>query len=196
MELKLIFAFTGIILTIWSFIHYFWSIKKWNTKPHVFTWLIFTLWLWTTFFIQKENGWGAWTYIILASFICCFVVFLLAYRYGEKNITFSDKCFLTWGILALISWAVFKQPFISVILIILIDLFAILPTYRKTWNRPFEETTVMYATSGIIYILSLLAIENYSFLTTWHQIAIITFDFWLVIYILIRRKVLQWNKTS
>ncbi len=196
MELKLIFAFTGIILTIWSFIHYFWSIKKWDTKPHIFTWIIFTLLLWISFLIQKENGWGVWTYILLAAFICCFTISLLAYRYGEKNITFSDKCFLTWGILALMSWVVFSQPFISVMLIILIDLFAVLPTYRKTWNKPFEETTVMYAVSGITYILSLLAIENYSFLTTWHQIAIIIFDLGLVAYILMRRKTLKWNKIS
>jgi len=190
MELKLIFSILWIILTLWAFTHYFHSVWKWKTKPHVYTWFLFSLLLWISFFIQQDHGWGIGTWVLFADFICCFIAFLVALKYGEKDITLSDKIFLLLGIIALISWLIFKTPYISVSLIILIDFLALLPTFRKCYSKPDEETIVMYFISGCIFVLSLLAIENYSFLTTGHQSAIILFDWGLVIYILIRRKIL------
>ena len=191
MELKIIFSIIWIILTLGAFAHYFWSIWKWKTKPHVFTWLIFSILLGISFFIQRDHGGWVGTWVLAADFICCFIAFIVAIKYWEKNITFSDKIFLTGAVLSIIAWLIFKAPYISTMLITLIDFFALLPTYRKCWNKPQEETIVMYFVSGCIFLFSLLAIENYSFLTTWHQAAIILFDWWLVLYIVTRRKMLQ-----
>ena len=115
---------------------------------------------------------------------------MLALKYGEKQITFSDKVFLSGAIATIIAWLIFKAPYVSTSLIIIIDFLALLPTYRKSYMKPYEETIVMYFVSGCIFLSSLLAIEYYSFLTTGHQIAIILFDWGLVIFILMRRKIL------
>jgi len=190
MELKLFFTIIWILLTLWAFSHYFFSIYKWITKPHSYTWFTFSLLLLISFFIQKENGGWLWVWVLFTDFICCFIAFLAALKYWEKNITQSDKIFLLWAMISLISWLILKQVYISAILIIIIDIFAILPTYRKSWTKPNEETIIIYLVSGLIFMASLLAIENYNFLTTSHQITIITLDWWLVVYLLVRRKVL------
>ena len=190
MELKLLFSIIWIILVIWAFWHYYYSIFKWETKPHIYTWLTFFLLLTASFFIQAKHWWWLWTYVILVNLIWCIIAFLLSLYYWNKEITKLDTLFLLWGIITIIFWLILKQPIISTILIIVIDFFALLPTYRKTWNKPYDETIVIYIISGFIFLSSLLAIENYNFLTTWHQIAIILFDWWLVLYILIRRKIL------
>jgi len=159
-----------------------------STKPHSYTWFTFSLLLLISFFIQRENGGGLWVWVLFTDFVCCFIAFLAAIKYWEKNITKSDKVFLFWAIVSLISWLLFKQAYVSAILIVLIDIFAILPTYRKSWSKPHEETVIIYLISGLIFVSSLLAIENYNFLTTSHQITIITLDWWLVAYLLIRRQ--------
>ncbi len=191
MELKLFFSIVWISLAIWAFWHYYYSIIKWNTKPHIYTWLIFSLILTPSFFIQSQHWWWLWTYVLLVELIWCFITFLLAIHYWEKQITKLDKIFLLWAIITIIMWLILDQPIVSTVLIIMIDFFALLPTYRKTWNKPFDETIVMYIISGLIFFSSLLAIEQYNFLTTWHQIAIILFDWGLVLYILVRRKILS-----
>jgi hypothetical protein len=40
-------------------------------------------------------------------------------------------------------WVIFKLAVVSTVLIILIDFFAIMPTYRKTYKKPFEEAILM-----------------------------------------------------
>lgn len=191
MEIKLIFSIIWIVLLIIAFGHYYYSIFKWETKPHVYTWLLFSLLLTTTFFIQSSHGWWLGTYILLADSIACIITFIIALFYGSKNITLLDTLFLVWWIIAIIMWLIFDQPVISTILIILIDFIALLPTYRKCWSEPYEETVVIYFISGLIFLSSFIAIENYSFLTVWHQIAVITFDWGLALYIIIRRKLVN-----
>lgn len=191
MELKLVFSLFGMLLSLGAFLHYFWSIKRGETKPHVYTWLIFSLLLTPSYFIQVANGGWFGTYVLLIELLGCISVFLLALKYGEKHITVSDKVFLGWAIITIFAWLIFKAPYISTCLIIIIDFFALLPTYRKCYMKPHEETIIMYLISGGIFLSSLLAIEHYSFLTMGHQISIILFDWGLVLFILLRRKILK-----
>jgi len=193
-DIKLFFTWLGILLTIGAFTHYFWSIYKGSTKPHSYTWFTFSLLLLISFFIQRENGGWLGTWVLFVDFVCCFLAFLAALKYGEKHITYSDKLFLSWAMIALIAWLIFEQPYISAILIIVIDIFAILPTYRKSWSKPDEETIIIYLVSGLIFVSSLIAIESYSFLTTSHQITIILLDWGLVAFLLWRRRILNKNK--
>jgi hypothetical protein len=111
----------------------------------------------------------------------------LSLKYGEKHITFLDTVFLAFAFTAFALWLLFDLPTLSVILIILVDFFALLPTFRKTFSKPHEETIVMYLVSGFIFGCSLLGMQNYSFLTVGHQMAIILFDWALVGFILVRR---------
>lgn len=194
MDIKVIFLWLGIILSLFAFWHYFYSTLNGNTKPHSFTWLIFSLLLTPSFFIQLEHGGGLWAYVLLVELIGCIITFILALFYWTKEITTSDKFFLLWWVLTIVMWLIFDQPVISTILIIMIDFFALLPTYRKSWNKPHEETTIMYILSGCIFWSSLLAVQDYNFLTVGHQLAIIIFDWGLVIYLLVRRKILWYNK--
>ncbi len=187
MTFKLLFSLLWIFLSTGAYVHYFWSILQWQTKPHMFTWLIFSVLLISSFAIQTEYEGGLWTYIILSELIGCFLAFLLSLKYGEKHITLSDKIFLALAFGALALWLLFDLPTLSVILIILVDLFALLPTFRKSFSRPQEETIVLYLVSGFIFIFSLLGMQNYSFLTVWHQTAIILFDWGLAAFILLRR---------
>lgn len=60
MELNLIFSIIWIILSLGAFIYYYYSILKWDTKPHIYTWLIFTISLGTAFYSTNTNRGRIW----------------------------------------------------------------------------------------------------------------------------------------
>lgn len=191
MDLKLIFSILWTILVLGVYIHYIHSILKWKTKPHSYTWLIFAIILFLSFTIQTNHSWGFGSYILLFEAIWCSTIFLFSLKYGEKEITRSDTLFLIMAFISILLWIIFDLPVWSTILIICIDFFALLPTFRKSYKKPYEETTIMYFIWGFIFLLSLLAIDDYNFLTTWYQIAVIIFDWGLVLFLLQRRRMLS-----
>ena len=190
MDIKLLFSILGAIILIMMFAHYYHGIFKWKIKPHSYTWLIFTLILTLSFFIQINNWGWFWTYVLWLDALACVVTFLLSLKYWEKDIKSSDKISLLLALFAIVLWILFDVPVISVILIICIDLLGLLPTFRKSYMKPYEETITMYFLSWVIFLFSAIAIDSYSFLTVWHQLAIIIFDWWLVLFLLYRRKIL------
>lgn len=193
MDIKLLFSIFWIILLIGMFAHYYYGIFKWKIKPHSYTWLIFTLILTLSFFIQLDNDGWWWTYVLGLDAVACGITFLLALRYGEKDIKKSDKISLWLALFAIILWLIFDLPLISVILIILIDFFWLVPTIRKSYMKPHEETITIYLLSWVMFLFSALAIENYSFLTVWHQLAIVIFDWGIVLFLFMRRQMLKDN---
>jgi hypothetical protein len=54
---------------------------------------------------------------------------------------------------------------ISLILVILGDGLAFIPTVRKSWFKPYSETLSLYATNSLRFFLALAAVENYTFLS-------------------------------
>ena len=191
MELNLIFSIVWIILSLGAFIYYYYSILKWDTKPHIYTWLIFTISLGTAFIVQIQTGGGYGSYVTLMEFFGCFIAFILGLKYGEKNITrFDTLCFIL-ALIALLLYLNFRLAVVSTILIILVDLLAIIPTYRKSFLKPHEETIVIYIMSAWVYIFSIAWLTQYSFTTYGYALSIVLADILFVAYVLWRRKQLQ-----
>lgn len=191
MEIKLILSSVWILLSLGAFIHYYYSILKWETKPHIYTWLIFSLSLGTAFIIQLQSGWGYGAYVTFIEFLWCFIALLLWLNYWEKNITKSDTVCLMLAVFTLFLYLSFKLAVISIILVIIIDTLAIIPTYRKSFHKPHEETIVIYLISAWVYVFAILWLESYSFTTYWYPLAIMLADIVFVLYILWRKKLYE-----
>jgi hypothetical protein len=88
---KVILGLVAVIIAIVSYIPYFRDIFVGKTKPHLFTWLVWTLLSAIAFFGQifNQGGAGAWVTGVIA--IVSGIIFILAIFTGEKEITFSDK---------------------------------------------------------------------------------------------------------
>lgn len=72
--------------------------------------------------------------------------------------------------------------------LILVDLLAIIPTYRKSYLKPYEETIVIYIMSASVYMFAFIGLQDYSFTTYGYIISIVIADLLLVAFLLIRRK--------
>src|SRR5215213_6872426 len=102
--MKEILGVATIILAITGLIPYFLDIIKNKTKPHLFSWIIWTV---TTFLVfigqvQKGAGAGAWNTGVVGG-LSLFITILTIKR-GSKNITKSDKFMFGMSLLAIIPW--------------------------------------------------------------------------------------------
>lgn len=191
--------FLGIaatLLAFYSYIPYFRDIFAGKTKPHAFSWLVWFLLTAIGFVAQvKDNGGaGAWVTGFTA-FVALFI-FILAIQRGEKNITRADWACLFGAVLAMGLWALTKDPLLAVILITVIDALGFLPTFRKAYSKPQEETMITFLLSSIKFIIAIAALSNYSAITVLYPASLVFMNGVFVVMLVIRRKQLGITKET
>lgn len=186
---KTVAALASVTLSIAGSIPYFHEIFKGRTKPHAYTWLIWTL----TMGIAAASVWrgGAGILITLsmiASLTVCLLTFLLSFRYGTKNITRGDTTTLIVALLAIFVWVVLDEPLLGLFMAAGIDFIGYWPTYRKSLVEPWSESLASWSIYTLAPIASLLALLEYNALTITYSAMTFTANCILLILLLIRRK--------
>lgn len=162
---KEIIGIITIILWVLSALPYIHGLRKGTVKPHMFTWVIWSLIMGIGFAVQvsEKGGPGSWLMGLSTGF--CTGVALFSFFKGEKNITRSDWVFFIAALAAIPIWHITQSPRISVILITLIEILVFCPTFRKSWHQPYTETISLYALSSLNPFLSIFAL-NYITINT------------------------------
>ena len=65
--------------------------------------------------------------------------------------------------LSLWLWSITANANIALVIAIVADIFAAVPTYRKAWSHPQSESWIAYAISTAGFFLSFLAIQTFAF---------------------------------
>ena len=166
------------------------TILQHKTKPHLYTWLVFGILTSIAFLAQvhEHAGPGVWTTGMTA--FSCIVTALLALKYGTKDIHKTDKIALAVSLVSILPWLVMDDPLWSVVLISLIDCVAMIPTLRKSWNKPNEENITTYGIANLKTVLSLVALTNFNLTTVLYPVAITLVNFALIFLCLWRRRIL------
>lgn len=193
MHLKDIVGLIAIILTFIGYIPYIRDTIKGKTKPHVYTWFLWSLVTFIAFALQVSGGAGFGAYVTLAAAIVCFFIFLLGLRIGKKDITKSDTVLLIVALFSIAIWVFAKQPVISVILISLIDMLSFIPTIRKSWNKPHTETLSSYLINTFRFSLALFALQRYTIVTYLYPLTWVVANGLFSIFLIVRRKQLNSN---
>lgn len=186
--MKEILGIVAVVLTFVGYIPYIRDTAKGKTKPHVYTWFIWGLVTAIAFGLQLSDKAGPGAYTTLAAAVVCFIIFGFGMRQGEKDITKSDTAFFILSFVALALWLFAKQPVISVILVSCIDMLGFVPTIRKSWHRPHEETLVSYLTNTFRFFLALFALRRYTLITTLYPATWVVANGLFSVYLIIRRK--------
>jgi len=191
MDLKLIVWVVSILLTIYAYYSYIKSIFDNKTKPHIFSWLIWSLST-TVVFLWQLIWWG-WYWTFWSGAIAFFVVFifLLSLKYWEKSFSKIDIISLIVALIALLIWYFTKTPLYSVILLVFMDAVWFIPTFIKTYKEPFSEDIQIYFITWLIYLLSFLSLETYSLLTMIWPVVIWWINFIFVLFALYFRKKIE-----
>ncbi|MGB4759205.1 MAG: hypothetical protein WBP26_04040 [Candidatus Saccharimonadales bacterium] len=176
------------MIGIYSYIPYFRDIFAGKTKPHAFTWFVWFLLTAIAFFAQiaGDGGPGAWVTGFTAA--VSFVIFVVALKVGKHNIAPADWFFFIGSLASLGLWFITKDPVGSVILITIIDLLAFLPTFRKSWHKPHEETSITYMLSGIKFAISIAALSTITITTVLYPLSLVVTNIAFVAMLQWRRK--------
>lgn len=170
-------AIIAAILAIIGNVSYLKDVFKGKVQPHPYTWFIWSIVSMTTFFggLAKGAGIGALPTGVAEGFNIIIFLFSLKYLFQGKvgHIRRIDNYFLIICLLGLIPWALTKDPTVSVIIVVLIDIVAFVPTLRKTWKHPDTEKPLLYEMNVARHILTLLSLQNYNIATMFHSIAMI-----------------------
>jgi hypothetical protein len=185
---KLLAAAGGVVVGLGFSIPYIIDILRKKTQPHAYTWLIWSLTQGIGAAGILHGGGGITGYGWWMSTGIAFLVFLLSFRYGTKNITRSDTFVLAAAIIAILAWVGLHEPLLAVILATLIDFLGYIPTFRKSWTEPWREDLLAWVGFIIAPTLSFLSLTEYNFLTSTYVVMTILANLGLSLLLIVRRQ--------
>ena len=186
--MKLTLALIATAIAIAGNVPYLYDILKKRVQPHPYTWLVWSIVSCVTFFGQWVKGGGVGAIPTGVSELFTIIIFFFSLRYGFKNIVRTDTYFLIIALLGLIPWAITKDPTISVIIVVSMDVVAFIPTLRKTWRHPRTETPLLFSMNVLRHILTLFSLEAYNIATTLHSVAMIVTNTLMTGFIIFKKE--------
>ncbi len=190
-SMKEILAILAAIFAILGNMSYFKDVLKGHILPHPYTWFIWSIVSFTTFFGGVAKGAGIGALPTGVAEVFTILIFLYSLRYVHKGIADHiqpiDHYFLGICLLGLLPWFITKDPTLSVITVVAIDIIAFMPTLRKTWKSPHSERPTLFLMNLARHVLTLFALQTYNIATTLHSIAMIGLNS-LMTYVILRNK--------
>jgi len=163
-----------------------------TTKPNRVTWFMWALAPITASLISYFSGNEGWSAlkVFMSGFFPLVVFFSSFYNPQSywKLGPFDFACG-TLSLAAFIVWLFTSQPAIAVMLAILGDIFASLPTLSKSWTNPDTETGTSYILYALSFIPSMLAISFWNTENAAFQIYLLGLNVLLVVLVYRRRLV-------
>lgn len=185
-DFKTILGIIAVLMTIWAHIPYLRHTLSGINKPHIFTWVIWTLLTGIAFVAQVVEGAGPGAWATGACCAICLIITIAAAKMGEKEITRSDWIMFLLGLAAIPVWLATDEPLWSVWIITLIDLSAVVPTFRKSWLRPHEENSFMYGFNIPRHIISIAALSQISIVTALYPFGLLLMN--IVMFVMLKAR--------
>lgn len=186
---KIIFGILAASVTVISYFPYLRDVFKGKTKPHAYTWLIWSITQSIAVFgILSGQGGSPATYGLVIGAALCFVVFILSLKYGTKDITLFDSVILTVALISIFVWIKLNNLTLAVIIISVIDFLGYVPSFRKSYKDPYSETVLAWLGFIMSGIFGILALNEYNLLTLTYVLTITLANIILVLICLLRRK--------
>lgn len=171
--MKETFAILAVFLVICGHAPYLRDLLRKRIAPHAYTWFVWSIVSGITLAGQLVSGagWGALPTAVAEAFTV--LILLCSLKFGFKHVTRTDTAFLIIALLGLIPWMLTKDPTLSVIIAVSIDLVAFIPTLRKAYLDPKTESPILYSTNVVRHVLSLLSLSSYNVATVLHSVAML-----------------------
>lgn len=167
--MKETFAVIAAGLAIYANWGYLRDVMSEKIKPHPYTWFIWSIVSMVVFFGQLLKGAGIGIVPTFFAEVFTIIIFIFSLKHGFKNIKKTDHFFLLAALFGLVPWYVTKDPTISVVIVVVIDLIAFMPTILKTWEKPKSENPHFYEINVLRHILSLASLQSYNIATAFHS---------------------------
>lgn len=186
-DYKLLLGSATIVIGLVSYLFYFRDIFANKTKPEAYSWFIWGLLAAITFFAQITKGAGPGAWATALTGVACIMIGITALYRGDGTIKFIDVVSLAGAFTGLALWRYTHDPLFAVILVIMVGALGFVPTFRKAYRKPREESAITFALNAVKFAVALFALGSVNPVTALYPVALIAMNVSLAIMILRRR---------
>lgn len=150
------------LLSAIAFIPYVVSILQGKTKPSRVTWLVWLVVGVNIYASYKTVGAFHATWVTISYVIGPLVVVCLSFRYGVGGWAKLDIACLSGALIGVLLWWYFDSPSIALFMNVAMDFLGLLPTLKKSWLKPQEESRFAWTISALSACINLMALSEWS----------------------------------
>lgn len=185
---QIIASSAATVIAIIAYIPYLIDMFKGKNKPHLYTWISFTLITAVVAYLQLIGGAGVGSIPTIISAIIDGIILFYCFKYGTKDVIFIDKVCLTISVLGVVSYVLLKNdPVIALVIVTAAEVISFIPTFRKTRNDPYSESLTSYYLVMLKLVLILVALEQYNLLTASYSVL------WLIVFTIYLSLTFYWR---
>ncbi len=182
------FGLAAVVVGVYAYFPYFKSIFAGRTRPHLFTWVVWSLVLGITTAAQLFGKAGPGVWLSVVTLLGNLAIVAVSIKYGEKSITRSDILSFMGALAAVGLWISTQDPLGAVLLATLIGAFGYFPTIRKTWSKPHQEQALYYFLGSMKFGLSVLGLKTVTVTTAFYPAWQTIINLLFVAYLWLRRR--------
>lgn len=158
-----VFGITGGIFSAIAFIPYVVAIIKKSSKPNRASWIIWNVTNVILLVSYFSVGARATIFLPIIYVFNAFIILILSFRYGASLWSRLDYISLFVAGFSLIIWFLTKNPLTALLMNLVMDAVAYLPTIKKSYLDPFSESRIAWLFIFLGTCLNLLAVNSFSF---------------------------------
>jgi hypothetical protein len=160
-----LFAISGSIINFVACLNYVRAILKGEATPNRVTWFLWALVPLIAGAAEWQSGVGISTLVVLSVGVGPACVVLASFARGKGSWQLGPFDFVcgACALAALALWAASGDPLIAIVLSILGDFAAALPTLRKAWLEPATENRSTYLISFVGMMLGIFSVQEATF---------------------------------
>lgn len=183
------FVYLAFLFNISATASYLFAVIKGHAKPHKVTWFLWALAPLIAFAAQVSQGVGIISIMTFAVGFGPLLIFLASFlnKKADWQITKFDLFCGSISLMAIIFWIITKDAFVALVLSLVADAVACIPTLIKSWNHPETEDVRAYILAVISALITIFAIQTWNFQT--YAFPVWTFAICTAFVLLIRFKV-------
>ena len=157
-----IFGYLSGAFIILSYIPYFISIFKHETRPERMSWLIWTMLGAIAFFSQLAKGASDSLWLTGLDTTGEILVVIIAIKYGMGGIQKRDKQAFVIACISLILWYITREPIVALLLVIIADMTGASLTIVKTYAHPTTESVSAWVLTGLGGLCAAIAVGSWN----------------------------------
>lgn len=153
-------AVIAIVLRVFCYAPYILGIFRKKIQPHMVSWFIWFLNRSLVYMVQLYEGAGVGSFPTLFAALTCFLIAISAFFLGKRSMDKKDYISLAVAVNAMLFWLIFRSSLLALAIVMFADMVGYIPTWRKIYKKPNEESPYLFISIAIAGLVSIFAIEN------------------------------------
>lgn len=191
MDYHAIVGGASVVGSLFASLKYIRDAAAGQIKPHAFTWIVWSLLAGLGSAIAFIGGATVNGFVLALGSAINFGVFVIALRLGTSRPTKADWVIFLAALAIIPVWLAAKEPLLAAILVSIINQMGSIPTMRKAWHSPQDESLGVFAFYSAMSLLSVLSVTPFTLVTALYPVVILGSNSLIFLEILVRRRSVQ-----